>query len=135
MRCPAYREETTRSAQEQEGVAERPISTREHRLVTRPHYTCNKTNPAFTMIHRVLTRCPRRLPCTPSLSRSAYTRSPFDHARKPNSSAPLDQWHKRVTVVRLGSAEPRDTCLILFSNLKDRPTKNGTHAPEWRMGC
>jgi hypothetical protein len=122
-----------------EGVAEYPISTREHRPVTRPHYTHNRLTPIIAMIHRSLTRCPRRVPCIQAITRRAFSLSYVnvnDTTREPNSSESPKPWNARTTVVRLASLKHRrDICLISFSYLNDRPPKDGFRTPKWKMGC
>ena len=122
------RRDNTSSAQEQEGVAEHPISsTCQHHLVVHPHQIRNETDPAIAMIHRLLTRCPRRVPCTSAISRTGYSRS-YAIARHVYSQTPDRPVKHDVEhlPVRLGFSNCREYCLIPFSIPNERPRKIGS---------
>ena len=53
------------------------------------------------MIHRLLTRCPRRVLCTPAITRTGYSRYYARQVQKPTPNEPVTYWEKRVTVVGL----------------------------------
>jgi len=62
------------------------------------------------MMHRTLTRCPRRVPCIQTITRRAFT-LPYvnvnDTTREPNSSESPKPWNARTTVVRLTLVQRR----------------------------
>ncbi|KAM0703173.1 hypothetical protein Q7P35_009111 [Cladosporium inversicolor] len=50
------------------------------------------------MIHRLLTRCPRRVLCTPAITRTGYPRYYARQVQKTTQNEPVTYWEKRVTV-------------------------------------
>ena len=87
------------------------------------------------MICRLLTRCPRRVPCIPAITCASYTRghaprtveSLFAEQRTP---AEVTSWSEHVYVVRLGLPEPRAHHLIRSSILPKDVLRTGTYAPK-----
>lgn len=107
-------------------------STCQHHLVIRPHKIRNGTDPAIAMIHRLLTRSASRVPCTPAIARTGYSRSYARHVHESTPDEPVKHSVKQF-MVHLGVSICRDYFLTSFSNPNEHPRKLGGAIPKWKM--
>lgn len=84
------------------------------------------------MIHRLLTRCTSRVPCTPAISRTGYPRSYARHVHESTPEEPVTHFVKQV-MVHLGLSIYCDYCLTSFSIPSEYPRKLGSAIPKWKM--